>query len=181
MIPEAREVVGEDYEAAIAGLGDSVHNVKRLLAGVWMLNYPNVDSLKEQARTLRRSLGSAAVEVNIITEDTQLTIVAVPGRTSVTVTPINSSLCVLTAGTGKALQVSDLQNDPLVPDSVKASKWTSWCSVPLVINGYTIGSICGLEEDRPRSWTELDEALLNQTAVQVGREVDDWAHEQGYV
>lgn len=175
MIPEARDVVGEDYDAAIAGLRGSIGNMQRLLAGVWMLQYPDTRFLKETAKTLRRSLGSAAVEVNIITEDEQLTIVAEPGRTSVTVTPIHESLCVLVAGNNQPLQVSDLRHDPIAKNVSK--RWSSWCSVPLHVNGQAIGSVCGLEEERPRVWSELDEALLNQTAVWIGQAVDDWVAE----
>lgn len=181
MIPEAREVVGEDYDTALAGLTDSITNMQRLLAGVWMLQFPDTRFMKDAARTLRRQLGSAAVEVNIITKDEQLTIVAEPGRTSVTVTPLQESLCVLVAGTSQPLQVSDLRHDALVPKKIRSGRWSSWCSVPLKVNGLVIGAVCGLEEKKPRVWSELDEALLNQTAIQIGARVDEWAHENGLV
>ena len=87
---------------------------------------------------------------------------------------IAQSLCVVVAGLGQPLAVDDVATDPVVEGHSVRNAWASWASVPVYVNGVPAGAMCALEKSKPRRWTLDDQAVLEEHAREVTREIEGW-------
>ena len=169
---EIAETFTDAYELASVEL----HNLARTVNAALMLMYPNRDLLVGVAHEVKTSLNSASVEVNVLVNGKQCTLVAMPNRDQVIVSIRDrDSLCVLTVLAGEALKVDDINHEKFLEDhSVKEGPWGSWCSVPIELNGVVVGTVCALEEDA-RTWDDKDEKVLQHAAEIISKTVENWA------
>ncbi|MDQ1663752.1 MAG: hypothetical protein QOJ68_3732 [Blastococcus sp.] len=120
-------------------------------------------------------LGTAASQVSLL-EDVQI----VAGGSGLAddavgaVSPLEESLCTVTAAGSGPLVLDDAPADPRVGDlpPVTSGAVGSYLGMPLTGNsGATIGVLCVFDPE-PREWSEFDVATLRELAVSVVTELE---------
>ncbi|MCU1691040.1 MAG: putative sensor protein [Frankiales bacterium] len=95
------------------------------------------------------------------------------GRSS----PLEDSLCSVTAASGRPLAVDDTSQHPWVRDLPPATSGQvgAYLGVPLVsAEGLVLGALC-VHDQAPRAWTEADVRQLTELGVVVAEELDEHA------
>lgn len=164
--------LGDSYDEVLAKFRASLDDAKRHWLAYMLVNYPHRNVLQVIADQVRTSVGAKRVEINAIYDGAQVTVACAPAGIRHTVRD-NESLCVLTASTGWALAVDDIEGDPVLDGHPARGVWGSWASVPLVIQGRNVGSVCALEE-HSREWTGRDRDAMAYIASQLSSEIEDW-------
>lgn len=164
--------LGDTYEDVLAKFRASLDDAKRHWLAYMLANYPHRDILQVIADQVRTSVGAKRVEINAIYDGSQITVACAPNGIRYAVRDTDS-LCVLTASTGWALAVDDIEHDPITEHHAARGVWGSWASVPLVLQGRNAGSICALEE-HAREWTGRDQDAMAYIASQLSSEIEDW-------
>lgn len=184
LAPQAQTVVGTDFDAALEILQSRLDDVKRGVAAVLMIEFPDRDALSVRAQKLREDLGVDSVEVNVITAEHQVTIVAAPRGTHAELRANREdSLCVLVVGTDQPLFVSDTLHDKLTEDHAAADLWAAWASAPVHVTGCPAGAVCALKAE-PRVWTPEEEQIIQDAADDIGAMISEWverAHRVGHL
>lgn len=169
-------ILGHTYDEAYASVEDSVSKLQRTISAAIFSMFPDRDYLTVQAGEAQHKLGAESVEVNVILDGKQLTIVAMPdGQVEVSIDDTDS-LCVLVAGRNETLKIDNIQNSLIPKDHNAYKAWGSWIAAPIRVGGFAGGTICALEK-KPRQWSPTDEALLEQVAERISDEVSRWSLE----
>ena len=133
---------------------------------------PALDRLADLARRL---LGAASAQVSLLT-DVQTVVGGAglaPGSER-SAGPLEDSLCTVTARLAGPLVVADASVDDRVRTllPVISGAVGSYLGVPLITDrGETVGSLCAFDSS-PRSWSALDEELLQQLGASVVAELE---------
>lgn len=166
---------GYDYDESFQAVLDQVNDMQRSLAGLKLAQHPWRDIFLQEAGLLYKSLNCSHVQINAIMNDVQITIVTHPDKLSdYTLIPIQDSLCVLTVGLNKPLCVTDIKNDDFLSSHSSNLAWSAWASVPIMIDGYSAGTVCALEENKPRKWSRVDEESMQRSAHVISEKVSTW-------
>lgn len=168
--------LGETYDEVLAKFRASLDDTRRHWLAYMVVNYPHRDVLQTIADQVRASVGAKRVEINAIYAGAQITVACAPAGMRHTVR-VEDSLCVLTASTGWPLAVDDIAHDPITEHHAAREEWGAWASVPLVLQGYNVGSICALE-DHERGWIQRDQEVMATIADQLSLEVGNWIESQ---
>jgi len=133
---------------------------------------PALDRLADLARRL---LGAASAQVSLLTDVQTVAGGAglAPGAERST-GPLEDSLCTVTARLAAPLVVADASVDDRVHmlPLVTSGAVGSYLGVPLVTDrGETVGALCAFDPS-PRSWSALDEELLQQLGASVVAELE---------
>lgn len=170
--------LGATYDDAFDSIKRSLANLQRQTSAALMAEFPDREYLSVQAERLRLELESEAVEaveVNVLVDDKQITIVSQPTGVTVNVEIVDkNSLCVLTVGADMPLAVDNLATSPITSSHSARNAWGAWASAPVHIQGYPAGTICALES-APRLWTDQDEAELKAVARTISNTIEEWA------
>jgi len=135
----------------------------------------STDALDRLAGLAARLLGAASSRVSLLTDVQTVAggaglALAVVGADS----PLDDSLCTVTAGSGGPLVVADAAADPRVSGlgPVRSGAVGAYLGVPLVADdGSSVGAMC-VFDPLPRSWSLEDVALLQQLASSVVAELE---------
>lgn len=168
--------LGASYQDVYDRYQAAVDDARRQWAARLLRTYPHRSRLEIAAAKVRYELDTSAVEINALGDAQQTTVAKAPSHEEVVI-PDSDSLCVLTVGSGRASEVSDIQADARFLGSHNAVKLGlgSWASVPIFIEGCAAGTICALEADNPRVWTAEDQRALEHAAEDVSQAVTEWS------
>lgn len=177
---ELTELGADDFPTTFDSVLDEINNLQRNLSALVLTQYPNRDVLLREAQYLLRSLGASHVQVNAILDDTQFSLITIPvdeGQLpTVEMIKCEDSLCVLTVGYDQPLSMTDIQHSPFLADheTQAVGRWKSWASAPIHVGGYAAGTVCALEDTKPRRWDRTDEEALRRAAHVIGERVSAW-------
>ncbi len=120
-------------------------------------------------------LGTAAGQVSLL-EDVQIVAggSGLPSGTVGAVSPLEESLCTITAAGSGPLVLEDAASDPRVDElpPVTSGEVGSYLGMPLTGNdGATIGVLCVFDPE-PREWSDFDVSTLRELAVSVVTELE---------
>lgn len=168
-------VLGHNYDAAYHSIKEQLNDLRRQTAAVLLAEFPDRDILVKHAESLRESLGSDGVEVNVLMKGRQFTIISMPSGTTVeTSYPDESSLCALSVGADMPLAIRNGHKSSITAGHPMLSTWSAWAAAPVHIQGYAAGTVCALEGE-PRDWNQDDERELQRIAEIISSTVEDWA------
>ena len=132
-------------------------------------------ALDRLATLASRLLGTSAAQVWLLDDVPVIAGASGPAEGTVgEVSPLDESLCTVTATGDGPLVLPDAPADPRVRElpSVRSGTVGSYLGMPLVGNGgTTIGVLCVFDPE-PRDWSDSDVATLRQLAVSVVTELE---------
>lgn len=167
---DVRVVTGSD------GADDSGESARlATLARTRLLDSPAEEPYDRIARLAARVLDAPIATVTLIDEDRQFYKACVglpePLR-SVRQTPLEYSFCKHTVALGSPLVIGDTRSDDRVSAmlSVTAFGVQAYAGVPLLVDGFAIGTLCVMDM-RPRTWTGEQVGMLIDLAAAVMTEI----------
>ena len=89
-------------------------------------------------------------------------------------TPLSHSFCQYTVATREPLVVSDARDDPVLRDNLAVPELgvVAYAGVPLITReGHALGALCVVDQ-RPRTWTSDQIAMLGDLAASVVSEIE---------
>lgn len=171
--------LGVSYSEAMESFQAAINDAHRQWAAKVLVSYPRREDLEVTAEALLHDLGADGVEVNSIADRSQETLVKAPSGPATNV-PMENSLCVIAVGLGTAAQFADVPNSSFLPEdhAIRRRKIQSWASAPIMIDGVAAGTVCAIETEHTRDWTEGDQLLLEKAASMISDQVTHWADGQ---
>lgn len=166
------------FDEAIAAYEEAVRSAKRQWSARLLRHFPGQALLGEEAEQLRQELNAAGVAVHSLGDGRQV-VLAKSLAPECPVLPDDiaerDSLCVLTIGAEEPLQASDIQGDPFLENHfMHEGQLQSWASAPVFIQGVSAGTVCAVEVEHPRKWTEGEQKTLESAARRVSEFVEQW-------
>jgi len=179
---ENTEVAGAVAEAPRCGDPDvpgspEAHETARLaaLARTRLLDSPADEPYDRIARLAARVLEVPISTVTLIDRDRQFYKACIglpePLRT-VRETPLEYSFCKHTIALGSPLIIGDTRRDERVANMLSVTQFgvQAYAGVPLLVDGFAIGTLCVMDM-RPRDWSDEQIAMLVDLAAAVMTEI----------
>lgn len=170
------EKLGKTYDSALKSMRKNVDSKYRVSNAIPLSLYPDREFILKTVQDAAKQLNVDGIQVQVILNGQQITIVEVPSGVVEVVIKDCDSLCTLSVGADETLWVKDISQSEFLQDHPSfGSEWNAWCAAPIHIYDSAVGTVCALDRES-HSWSTSDKEFLTNLANIIGVAVQEWAN-----